>query len=99
MTSVKLKVGFINIAGIWKACGNMEIYNILNDINILGLVESWLSPNEKFSLDGYINYKKNRVKLNKFDRTPGGLMMLIQESLGKFVNLIQLLLEECLCVE
>lgn len=70
MTSAKLKVGFINIEGLWKACGNREIYNILNDINILGLVETWVGPNEEFSLKGYINYKKNRVKLNKFGRTP-----------------------------
>ena len=48
--------------GIWKAIGNREIFNIINDIDILGIAESWMNKDDNRYLKGVLNYSKHRKR-------------------------------------
>ena len=95
----KIRVGFINIEGFKKALANREINNLLNETDILGIAESWLCDSDMITIKGYATFFKNKIKRNKFGRNPGGIGFLINDSLSKYIKIIECNQEESLWLE
>ena len=66
--------------------------------DILALTETWLGENESLKIKGYKYIGKNRTKINKMGRNPGGICFLINNVTAKFVTEIKTKHEESLWI-
>ena len=76
-----------------------EFLHFLSDFDIVCLVETWLSEEEKFKIDGYSTLMKNRKKRGKRGRMAGGIAIFVKEGRGLDFEIINNCVEEVLWVK
>ena len=70
------RVGCVNIDGALKSFANGELRKLVINC-ISALTETWLCKNECLKINGFKYIGKNRTKINKMGRYPGGIGFLI----------------------
>ena len=80
----------MNIEGLKTKRGNVEIRELVEEWDIVGLVETWLDEDYKGSWDGYVWFEKKGKRFSNKGRSSGGIMVLVKEKWKKKVKRIRI---------
>ena len=81
----------------WR--GEQNLYDNINKFDFVFLSETWTNVNSCVDLDGYVVYRKERVRRARATRDSGGLVCYIKEFLAKGVQEINWENENGMCLK
>ena len=88
--STNLKIACHNVEGVEQKLGEPDYVNYIEQFDIYGMVETWTGAN--FDFTSYFNshtvLHSPGIKLSKMGRRSGGVILLIKDSLMKYVTRI-----------